>query len=324
MKALQIEQLGGSDVMQIVDVPTPEPRPGQVLVRVEAAGLNYSDIMIREGRYLQKVELPYLMGREFAGIVEAVTDGVTNLEVGQRVVGSTNKGAMAEHVVAWAQGLVPVPDGLSSEQAVAMLIQGITAVHCIDDLAQLQAGETILIHAAAGGVGTLAVQIAVQRGARVIGTASRDEKCDLIRELGGEAINYSSSDWVEELKALTDGRGADVILESVGGDVFKQSFRDALAPIGRLVVFGAASGEVSKLANVEILGSSKTIMGYFLPSYIQARPERMMAAGAELVQMMMQGQLKVIIGNTFPLEEAADAFDHMQRRESVGKVIIRP
>jgi NADPH2:quinone reductase len=325
MKALEIHDFGGPEVMQIVDVPKPELTRGSVLVRVEAAGLNYSDIMIRHNQYLDKVKLPYQMGREYAGIIEAVDEDAQGFEVGQRVVGSCRGGAMAEYVVVPSAGLFSCPDGITPEQAVAMLVQGITAVHCLDDAARVQEGETVLIHAAAGGVGTLAVQLAVIRGAKVIGTASNDEKCELIAELGGTPINYKDTDWVRELHQLTNGRGADVILESVGGDIFLKSFREALAPMGRLVVFGAASGEVAKLANVEILGSGKAVIGYFLPRYfVRSHVHRIQEAAVELVQLIREERLRVIIGKSFALDDAVEAFNFMESRQSMGKVIINP
>lgn len=324
MRAVQIDQIGGPEVMRLVDVPVPEPRPGQVRVKVEAAGLNYSDIMIREGRYLQKTEPPTLLGREFCGVVVALGEGVTAFQVGDRVVGTASKGAFADEVVVRAEGLTRCPAGMSPEVAVSMLVQGITAIHCLDDCGRVQPGETVLIHAAAGGVGTLAIQLARLRGARVIGTASSDEKCALIRELGGEALNYTHADWVAELKNLTGGKGAEVILESVGGEIFLRSFREALAPLGRLVVFGAASGEVAKLPNVEILGASKAVIGYFLPVYYSAAPRRVSEASGELVRRIQDGTLKPIVGKVFSLDEVVEAFNFMQSRASVGKVIIKP
>lgn len=325
MKALEIQDFGGPEVMQVVNIPKPDVPRGGVLVRVEAAGLNYSDLMIRHNQYIDKVKLPYLMGRDFAGVIEAVGEDVKGFAVGQRVVGSCQGGAMAEYVAVPTAGLFQCPEGITPEQAVAMLIQGITAVHCLDDAGHVQEGETVVIHAAAGGVGTLAVQLAVIRGANVIGTASTDEKCELIAELGGKPINYKEQDWVKELHQLTDGRGADVILESVGGDVFLRSFREALVPMGRLVVFGAASREVVKITNVEILGSGKSIIGYFLPRFFtRSHAHRIQEAATELVEGIHKNELRVIIGKTFSLDDAVEAFNYMESRQSMGKLVINP
>lgn len=325
MKAIQIEALGGPEVMQVVDVPVPEPGPKQVRVKVEAVGLNYSDIMIREGKYLSRTQLPQIMGREFAGVIDSVGDAVRGFQPGQRVYGTINSGALAEYALCHAAALLPLPDGLSSEMAVALIVQGVTALHCLDDHGGLKPGETVLIHAAAGGVGTLAIQMAKQLGAgKIIGTASSDTKCNTILELGAEAVNYSSPDWVEEVLRLTDGRGADLILESVGGDVFWRSYRDLLAFAGRIVVVGIASGEINEVRTNEILRRNKTIIGYFLAEYFEKAPEKVLPAVMRVLEMVNSGAVKPVIGATFPLEQAVDAFNFMQNRQNIGKVVIKP
>jgi NADPH2:quinone reductase len=325
MKAIQIEALGGPEVMQVVDVPVPEPGPKQVRVKVEAVGLNYSDIMIREGKYLSRTQLPQIMGREFAGVIDSVGDAVRGFQPGQRVYGTINSGALAEYALCHAAALLPLPDGLSSEMAVALIVQGVTALHCLDDHGGLKPGETVLIHAAAGGVGTLAIQMAKQLGAgKIIGTASSDTKCNTILELGAEAVNYSSPDWVEEVLRLTDGRGADLILESVGGDVFWRSYRDLLAFAGRIVVVGIAGGEINEIRTNEILRRNKTIIGYFLAEYFEKAPEKVLPAIMRVLEMVNSGAVKPVIGATFPLEQAVDAFNFMQNRQNIGKVVIKP
>lgn len=325
MQALRIGAYGGADVMEIVDLPRPEAAAGQVLVKVEAAGMNYSDIMIRQNTYLERMPLPYVMGREFAGTIAALGKDVSGYQLGQRVTGTVRGGAFAEYVVADAQAVYPVPDGMSAGQAVAMLVQGMTAIHCLDDVGALQAGEIVLIHAAAGGVGTLAVQLAAQRGARVFGTASSAEKCALIEELGGTAINYKEEDWVEALLEQTQAHGADLILESVGGEVFKQSLGRASARFGRIVVFGVASQEVVRVSNAEILRSGKSLHGYFLPQFFHPkRVHRIREAAQELNEGLLSGKLRVIIGETYPLAEAVRAFEDMQGRRTMGKILIAP
>lgn len=324
MKAIRIEQHGGPEQMQLVDVPTPEPGPGKVRVRVQACGLNYSDVMIRSGTYLDAVKLPYLMGREFCGVVDQVGPGVTAWQPGQRVVGTAPGGALAEYAVIAAAALVPCPEELSPAEGAAFLIQGLTAWHCLHDCARLQPGETALIHAAAGGVGTLAVQIALAHGARVIGTASNDKKCQAIRDLGATAVDYSQGDWVAEVKSLTDGRGPAVILEAVGGETFRRSFLESLAIFGRMVVFGVASGEIVPLTNVEILGSNKSLSGYYLGSYFPAHIDRVATATMQLVQLIRTGKLRPVVGQRFPLTQAAAAFACLEGRQSVGKVVVEP
>lgn len=324
MKAVQIDRFGGPDVMEIVDVPMPEPGEGQVRIKVEAAGLNYADIMIRQGTYIDEIPLPYRLGREFCGVIDKVGPGTNGLVKGQRVVGSVHGGAMAEYVVTQPLGLVPCPDGLSPEQGAGMLIQGITAMHCIDDVGRVQPGETVLVHAAAGGVGTLAVQIANARGASVIGTASSEQKCKLIIKLGAAAINYTRGDWVKEVCLLTGGRGADVILESVGGEVFRRSFTEALAVFGRMVVYGISSTRLEKLHNRQILESNRSVTGYYLGAYFPKHLDRVVAATTKLVDMIRAGRIEIIVGSTFPLDHVVEAFNHMQSRKSIGKVVIKP
>jgi len=324
MKALRIEKHGGPEVMQIVDVPVPEPGPGEARIRVEACGLNYSDIMIREGQYIDATPLPTFLGREFCGTIDKTGPGVSGWEKGQRVVGGAMGGAMAEYLVTAPDGLIPCPEGLSPEEGAAILVAGVTAIHCLDDCGRLQAGETVLVHAAAGGVGTLAVQIARARGARVIGTASSAEKCRAVADLGATAIDYTKGDWVKEVLAATGGRGADLILESVGGEIYLRSFREALARFGRMVVFGVASREVVPIDNREILSSNRTLTGYYLGDYFPAHLDRIVMATMKLVGLMQEGKVRPIVGKVFPLAQAADAFSHMQQRRNIGKVILTP
>lgn len=325
MKALQIEAHGGPEVMRLAEVSVPEPGPDEVRVKMEACGLNYSDIMAREGRYLRETSLPHILGHEFCGIIEKLGRSVEGWNVGQRVVATTQSGGgLAEYVVAHAANLMLCPEGLAPPQGAALLVQGLTSVMMIDNAARVEAGETVVVHAAAGGVGTLAVQIARARGARVIGTASSDVKCRLIEELGAVAINYTETDWVQEVLALTDGKGAEVILESVGGEVLARSYREALADFGRLVVYGVASGDIVNFDNYEILASNKSLVGFWLGPHLANHHERVAAAKKRLVEMVRGGEIRLIVGETFPLERVADAFEHLQGRKSMGKVVVTP
>jgi NADPH:quinone reductase len=242
LKAVRFERIGGPEVIRLVDLPVPEPGPGEIRVKVSACGLNFSDIMIRQGRYVMDVPFPYLVGREFSGIVDAVGAGVSSFVAGLAVFGlSFFGGAMAEYVVVPASSLNPVPEGIAPEQAAALQIQGVNALLCVEDCGRVQKGEMVVVHSAAGGVGGLVVQIALVHGARVIGTASSDRKLDAIRELGAEPINYAKGDWVEEVKRLTSGRGADVIIDGVGGDLFRRSVFEATAHGGRVIISGVSS-----------------------------------------------------------------------------------
>lgn len=325
MKAIWIESLGGPEVMQLIDAQIPEATGKYVRVKVESVGLNYSDIMIREGRYLQRTQLPQILGREFAGVIDALGDDVRGFHIGQRVYGTIGSGALAEYALCHMAALFELPEGMSSDMAVALVVQGMTALHCLDDHGHLQPGETVLIHAAAGGVGTLAIQIAKHMGAgKIIGTASNDTKCDTILELGAEAVNYSSPNWVEEVLRLTDGRGADLILESVGGDVFWRSYRDLLAFAGRIVVLGIAGSEVNEIRTSEILKRNKTIIGYFLAEYLEKARQKVIPSIQRVMDLVNSGAVKPVIGATFPLDKSVDAFNHMQNRQNIGKVVIKP
>jgi NADPH2:quinone reductase len=323
MKVLQIEAHGGPEVMRLTEVSVPEPGPGEVRMKMEACGLNYSDIMAREGRYLREIPLPHILGHEFCGVIEKLGQGTEGWRVGARVIAITQSGGgLAEYIVAPAANLMLCPEGLNPPQGAALLVQGLTAVMMIDNAARVAAGETVVVHAAAGGVGTLAVQIARARGARVIGTSSSDLKCHMIEELGAEAIDYTKGDWVREVLSLTNGRGAEVILESVGGEVLARSYREALADFGRIVVYGVASGDVVKFDNYEILASNKSLVGFWLGPHLANHHDRVATAKERLVEMIQGEEIRLIVEKTFPLERAADAFEHMQSRKSVGKVVV--
>lgn len=324
MKAARITKHGGPEVVEVVELPVPEPRPGQVRLKVEAAGLNYSDLMICRGSYLDAISPPYVLGREACGTIDALGADVSGLELGQRVVTFSAGGAFAEYMVVAAATLLPCPEGLTPAQGAAILVQGITAVHCLHDLANVQAGEVVLIHAAAGGVGTLAIQIARAAGATVFGTASTEAKCEVIRSLGATAVNYASGDWVAAFRADNGGRGADVILDGVGGDVFRASFFDALEPFGRMVVYGIASGTDVSVSNREILGSNKALLGYFLGSYMPHHAGKVIGGAFRLNQLIAAGSVKPISGESFPLARTRDAFELMQSRGSIGKIVIEP
>jgi len=324
MKAARITQHGGPEVIELVELPMPEPGPGTVRLKVEAGGMNYSDLMICRGSYLDTVNLPYVLGREACGTIDALGPDTAGMQVGQRVVTFATGGAFAEYMVVPAMSLLPCPEGLTPQQGAAILVQGITAIHCLHDLANVQAGEVVLVHAAAGGVGTLAIQIAIAAGAKVFGTASSETKCEVIRSLGATAINYATGDWVAAFREANNGRGANVILECVGGDVYRRSFFDALSPFGRMVVYGIASGDEKPISNREILGSNKALFGYFLGAYMPRHADKVIGAAFRLNQLIAQGAVRPITGDCFPLSRIRDAFELMQSRASIGKVVIEP
>ena len=325
MKAVQFDRVGGPEVIRMVDLPIPTPKPGEVRVKVEVCGLNFSDIMIRQGRYVMEVPFPYRVGREFSGKIDAVGDGVSALKSGDPVFGlSFNGGAMAEYVVVDVASVNPVPPGVPPAEAAALQIQGINALFCVEDYGHVQKGETVVVHSAAGGVGGLAVQIAVARGARVIGTTSKDEKRQAILELGAEALNYTKGDWVADVKRLTAGRGADVIIDGIGGEVFRRSVFGATAHGGRVIISGVSSGEEVSLTNFQISAAHRTLVGVSVPSFFPGRVDQLISAMSRLFILVAQGLLRVRIGHRVPIADAAEAFRLMEERRNAGKVVVCP
>ena len=321
MKAIRVEKQGGPEVMQLVDLPTPKPGPGQVLVRVEAAGVNFIDTYQRSGAYPMK--LPMVPGAEGAGVVEEVGEGAKELKKGTRVAWAGVPGSYATHLVAPEEKLVVVPDGISSQVAAATMVQGMTAHYLVNDTWPLQKGQTCLVHAAAGGTGLLFCQLAKRRGARVLGTVGTEEKAKLARAAGAdEAILYTRDDFEEVARRLTSGKGVDVVYDSVGKDTWERSLR-SLRPRGMLVLFGQSSGAVPPF-NPQLLAQYGSL--YFTRPTIanySSRPE-LLARSGELFGLIRDGKLSVRIGVTLPLEQAAHAHEMLAGRKTTGKVLLLP
>lgn len=324
MQAIRVHQIGGPDVLRLEASETPQPGAGEVLIKVVVAGVNYADVGQRAGMMggPHRVELPFTPGFEVAGTVAALGEGVQGPPPGTRVAAVLDSGGYAEYAVAPADKLFPLPPGLDFAPATAMLVQGLTAYSLIHDAAKVQKGESVLIEAAAGGVGSLLVQLAKAAGAgTVVGTVGSADKMDLVRDLGADVvINYSDPEWVQQVYGATQGRGVDVVFESVGGAVGAGSF-NALAPLGRMILFGGASGqplpfhELMMPLNVKGL----SLIGYGGP---WLRPGRAQVGAQELGRMIQSGQLKVVIGQTFPLAEAAAAHRALEERRTVGKTVL--
>ncbi|HCI82926.1 MAG TPA: alcohol dehydrogenase [Ktedonobacter sp.] len=321
MKAIRINETGGPEVMRLEEVDKPVPQAGEVLIKVAAAGINYADLAQRQGAYLTRTRTPMTMGFEVAGTIEALGAGVLAPAIGTRVAAFGN-GGYAEYTTAPATNVIPIPDSLDFAQAAAFPVQGITAYQLLHESARLQHGESVLIHAAAGGVGTLAVQLAKLMGAgTVIGTASNQQKLDLARKLGADVtINYGESDWYEQVKKATDGRGADVILEMVGGTIASQSLQ-CLAPFGRMVIFGAASGDIAQFSGTQLMYKNQAIIGYWLTAWM-SRPDRIAAATQDLMRYLANGNLQIVVGQTFPLAQAVEAHRAIAERKTTGKVVL--
>ena len=322
MKAIRVHETGGPEVLRLEEVEAPEPGRGEVRVRVEAAGLNFIDVYQREGRY--PLALPFIPGREAAGTVEAMGPDVRDLEPGDRVAFGFHQGAYAERVLAPAGRLVRVPEGVDLRTAAASMLQGMTAHYLSHDTFPLREGHTALVLAAAGGVGHLLVQMARRRGARVIGTASSEEKAELARTAGADhVILYRERDLAEEARRLTDGEGVDVVYDSVGKDTFERSL-DALRPRGTMVLFGGSSGAVAPL-DPQVLNQKGSLFltRPSLAHYVATREELERRAD-DLFRWIRGGELEVRVDTTFPLSDAAEAHRYIEAGRTMGKVLLLP
>ncbi len=322
MRAIRVPQYGGPEAMRLEELPTPRPTDGQVLVRLEAAGVNFIDVYQRSGLY--KNPLPVALGLEGAGVVEAVGPGVTSVRAGDRVAWTGVPGSYATHAVVPAERVVTLPAGLDARAGAAAMLQGMTAHYLAHSTYPLKRGDACLVHAAAGGVGLLLCQMAKRAGARVIGTVSTDAKAALAREAGAdEVILYTRQDFETEVKRLTGGQGLQVVYDSVGRDTFDKGL-NCLAPRGYMVLYGQSSGPVGAL-DPQVLNARGSL---FLtrPSlfhYIATRPELERRAG-DVLGWIQKGELKLRIGATFPLAEAARAHQELEARRTTGKVLLVP
>ena len=322
MKAIRVAKQGGPEVLELQDVPTPQAKPGEALVRVEAAGVNFIDIYQRGGVY--KLPLPFTLGQEGAGVVEAIGEGVQELKPGDRVAWAGPMGSYATHQAIPAARLVPVPARLESRSAAAAMLQGMTAHYLITDTFPLKPGQVCLIHAAAGGVGQLFCQLARRAGAQVIGTAGGPDKVRQAKEAGAhECIDYQAQDFEAEVKRLTGGKGVHVVYDSVGKDTFERSLR-CLRLRGTLVLFGASSGPVAPVDPQALAhGGSLYLTRPTLGSYVGTREELVARSGAVL-GAIEKGELKLRIEKAFPLAEAARAHQLLASRKTSGKLLLLP
>jgi len=322
MKAIQIKEIGGPEVLQIVELPIPVPGPGQVLIRVETVGMSFIEIYFRKGQY--KAALPLVPGSEAAGTVEELGPGVQGFKAGELVASTAVIGSYAEYALVPAAQLVKVPEGLCPEKAAAALLQGMTAHYLAYSTYPLQSGETALIHAGAGGVGLLLTQIAKRIGARVITTVSTTVKAELSREAGAdEVILYSEQDFEEEVKRITGGKGVEVVYDSVGKTTFEKSL-NCLKPRGMLALFGGSSGAVPPFDPIQL--SSKGSLFLTRPTlwhYIATRAELEKRAG-EVLGWAASGELKLRTEHIYPLHEAAQAQTDMESRSTTGKILLEP
>ena len=322
MHAWLCENPVGVDALTWKEIPTPTPQKGEVLIEIQAASLNFPDLLIVQNKYQFKPELPFVPGSEYAGIIRAVGEGVTHLQVGQAVACLSGTGGFGTHTIAPAKLCMPLPAGFPAVDAAAFIMIYATSHHALIDRAQLKAGETVLVLGAAGGVGTSAIQVAKAVGARVIAAASTDEKCALCTSIGADAtINYSRENLREAIKSLTDGKGPDVIYDPVGGDFAEPAFR-SIAWRGRYLVVGFASGPIPALPFNLALLKGASIVGVFWGDYSRREPQANAAMMAELAQWYAQGKIKPVIDSTMPMKDLKAAYAHMGSRSVKGKLVM--
>jgi NADPH:quinone reductase len=313
MKAVQIEEFGGPEVFHYVDLPEPVPAEGEVLVDVARSGINFADTHSTRNEYLAGQELPLVPGVELSG----------RTPDGQRVAAIVGSGGYAEKTAVPSAYLMPIPDAVSDEQAAGVLLQGVTAMTLIHRCARVEAGETVLVEAAAGGTGTLAVQLAKQAGAKVIGMASSPEKRALVEDLGADATVDSRAENVgEAIREANGGHRVDVILHMSGGNGFDTQL-GVLAPLGRMVVFGIASREQRQISTAALLRGSKGVIGFWL-AHLLARRDLLVPTVGKVLEAVAAGSLKVTIGEVYPLSEAARAHEDLLGRRSAGKLLLDP
>jgi NADPH2:quinone reductase len=320
MKAIQVKRAGGPEVLELVELPVPEAKGAEAVVKIVAAGVNFIDVYYREGRY--KAVMPFVPGQEAAGDVVAVGANVTSVKVGDRVAYTMVLGSYAEYAAVAADRLVKIPEGVSYQQAAAAMLQGMTAHYLSHDTYPLKKGETALVHAAAGGVGSLLVQMAHGIGARVIGTVSTEEKAKLAREAGADdVILYTQTDFEAETRRLTGGRGVDVVYDSVGKTTFEKGL-NILRPRGYMVLFGGSSGPVPPFDLIQLSQKgSLYVTRPTLTHYVATREDLEMRAGA-VFSMIAAGKLKLRIAHTYPLKDAAQAHRDLEARRTTGKLLL--
>lgn len=315
MRAVQIREFGGPEVLEVVELPDPQPQPGEVLIAVSKAGVNFADTHTRTNSYVRKATLPLVPGGEVAGVRQ---------DTGERVMALTGTGGYAQYATAPEELVFPIPEGLDDGAALAILIQGLTAWHLCRTAGHLAQGESLVVHSAAGGVGSLAVQLGVAFGAgRVIATASSESKRELARQLGAHvAIDSGAQGLTERILQANDGREVDVVFDMAGGEVFDASYR-ALAPFGRIVVCGIASQQPNSVSTGSLLRHSRTVAGFYLFHCLEA-PGMLSEPLADLLGRAAAGRLRTVVGGTYPLEAAAAAHVDLRRRGTTGKLLIDP
>jgi NADPH:quinone reductase-like Zn-dependent oxidoreductase len=337
MRAAVVTRNGGPEALEIRELPTPEPGPGQVRIRVNAIGLNFADVLMRLGVYTGTPATPFVPGLEFSGVVEKVGEGVETFKGGQRVMGVTRFGSHAEFVALDARRIMALPIGMSFDEGAAFPVNYLSAYCGLVHLGRLRRCERLLLHAAAGGVGIASIQLARHIGAEIFGTAGSPAKVELIRSIGVEhAINYRLEDFASRVRGLAGPRGIDVVMDSVAGRLFKRGW-DLLAPMGRYIIYGMASVSgagglnylrvarewlaLPRIQPLEMVAANRTLAGFHLGTLDPAHPF-FRAAADEILRLYEHGVLRPFVGATFPFEKIREAHAHLQSRASTGKVVV--
>lgn len=324
MKAIVCQQWGLPDTLSVQEVSDPQPGPGQVVIDVQAAGVNFPDVLIIQGKYQFKPSLPFTPGSELAGIVRSVADDVTTFKPGDQVIAFTATGAFGQQIAVPAHALMPMPAGMDFDTAAAITLTYGTSHHAVVDRAALKAGETMLILGAAGGVGLAAIEIGKALGARVIAAASTDEKLSVCQAHGADAvINYSREDLREAIKTLTDGKGPDVIYDPVGGEYAEPAFR-SIGWRGRYLVVGFANGEIPRLPLNLTLLKGASLVGVFWGEFVKREPKANLAAMRQLMGWLQEGKIKPLVSARYALADTPRALNDMAARKVTGKVVILP
>ncbi len=322
MRAVSIPKYGASDVLEIEEKDRPTPDRDEVLIEVKAAGINYADTLQRMGMYPGGPNPPFTPGMEAAGLIADIGADVDGFSEGDEVMALMDNGGYAEFATADARTVFNIPEGMSFNEAAGFPLQYLTAYAALHTVGELESGERVLIHAAAGGVGSAAVQIAREADAEIYATASTEEKLELAEELGADhLINYEENDFKKYIDEDTDGYGADLVLDGVGGDTFDKSVR-SLAHFGRISTYGVASGQIPEVDTATLLVNNQSVRGFHLGNTLQREPERLLDAVPELSGYLEDGKLRVIVGETHPLEDVKEAHDRLSNRKTMGKVVL--
>lgn len=325
MKAARFHKTGGPDVLVYEDVPDPIPKAGEILIRVEAVGLNYADVMRRRGdNYPEQSPPPFVLGVEVAGTVAALGEGVTVPPVGTPVLATPGAGGYAQYISVPAGIVVPLPPGFDPVTAAAVVTHGLTAAIALRQAARLVTGETVLIEGAAGGLGSFSIQLAKLYGAgKVIAAASSPAKRAMAERLGADStVDYTQPGWAEKVRELTGGKGVDVVLETAGGDIVNRAL-DAMAPFGRMVYLGQSSGKSAQIDPWRLTTPSHSVIGFYIAAY-QSQPDLVTSTLMEIIGLIAAGKLSVQVGTVLPLSQAAEAHRLLEFRKTTGKVVLQP